>query len=74
MSADTLSLKEAAERAGVNYYTLRRALDNGTIPVPVLRIGRTWRIPRHRFLQWLAGEPPSPTNDGAAPAVPSTSP
>lgn len=54
--SDTLTLSQAAEMAGVNRNTLTRAMRAGTIPVPILKIGKSVRVPRQKFTAWLTGE------------------
>lgn len=53
--ADSRPLKvdEAAAMAGISRNAFYAAVKAGTIPS--LRIGRTIRIPRRRFLEWLDG-------------------
>lgn len=71
--ADTLSLSEAARRVGVNRHTLSRAIDRGDIPVPKLRIGRSVRLPRGLFDQWISGgssHRPLPGTEGGVPKAP----
>lgn len=41
----TLSIAEAAERLGVSYNTIARAIDRGDIPA--IRLGRRRTIPTH---------------------------
>ena len=58
-SVDTLyTLHQAAERAGMPYTSLARAVRTGAIPEHlVLRFGaRTIRIAREGFDGWLRGE------------------
>jgi len=65
--SDTITLAEAAQRAGVNRSTLMRAMQAGTVPVPFLKIGKSVRIPKRRFFEWLSGDSTTPANGGAAP-------
>jgi excisionase family DNA binding protein len=71
---DTLSITEAAAMAGVDRTTLSRAMRAGSVPVPLLRIGKCVRVPRARFIAWIAGElpPESPATGGGA--IPPASP
>ena len=41
---DVVNVKEAARRLGVHPDTLDRHLRDGTVPLPVIRIGRVRRI------------------------------
>lgn len=67
-----MTISEAAERAGVNRSTLTRAMRSGAVPVPILKIGKSVRVPRARFLQWLSGETTAPGNgDGVTRSAPS---
>lgn len=56
---DFLLPKEAAEILRVDVYTLwKYARNSETNGMPVMRIGKSIKIPRQRFLKWagLAGD------------------
>lgn len=60
-----MTITEAAERAGVNRTTLARAMRDGSVPVPLLKIGKSVRVPRQKFEQWIAGGNPAPAGEGS---------
>jgi excisionase family DNA binding protein len=54
MTAETLSVNEAAARIGVSERTLYEHIRQGRCPFPVLAIGRKKRIPVRPFERWLS--------------------
>lgn len=73
--SDTMTITEAAGRAGVNRSTLARAMRDGSVPVPLLKIGKCVRIPRAQFLRWISGEPALPgSGDDVSPPAASSPP
>lgn len=50
-----LSVEEAATLLGVRRSTLYRAVKAGSLPLPIYRIGATWKIPRRAIEQMLEG-------------------
>lgn len=53
MSAATLTVPEAAEMLGVSTWSAYERIKAEEFPVPVLRLGRTIRIPRAPLLALL---------------------
>jgi excisionase family DNA binding protein len=53
--ADTLTLAQAAERAGISTRTIYRLDRDRALPFPVLTIGRSRKVPVAPFERWLAG-------------------
>lgn len=51
---DFLSLNEFAQAVGVSYRNVFAQMQEGRLPVPVVRIGSLWRIPRPAYERWLA--------------------
>lgn len=52
----TLTVAQAAERAGVNEATIRRLIARPECPFTFVHIGRVIRISRESFSRWLRGE------------------
>jgi excisionase family DNA binding protein len=55
-----VSVEEAAEMLGQSRSSLYRAIDQGSIPVPVIKIGGRYRIARVALQRIIDGEAPSP--------------
>ncbi len=53
----TYSVAQAAARLGIGTSTAYDLLARGEFPVPVARIGRTFKIKRAVLEAWLAGDP-----------------
>lgn len=56
---DTMSLEEFAKAAGISRTLAYRLASEGTLPVPVLRIGRRILVSRRAYAAWLG----APQND-----------
>lgn len=54
--SDTCSVLEAATRLGVSERTARDLIRKGEFPVPVIHIGRLWRVPVRPLERLLNGE------------------
>ena len=54
-----ISADEAFTHLGIDRTTGYRAIKTGSFPLPVIRVGRTIRIPTAALLQLLAVDPPS---------------
>lgn len=52
-TAGTYSPAEAAIKLGVCTDTVYRMIGRGELPVPVIRAGRKYRIPRVPFDNWI---------------------
>lgn len=52
--SETLSLDEVARRLGISVRTAQRQARSGSLAgVPVIRIGRIYRVPAHLFEQLI---------------------
>lgn len=58
-----LSIEETAILLGETRSTLYRAVQAGSLPLPVYTIGRRLRIPRRAVERLLNGDPPLPNED-----------
>lgn len=51
-----LTMKQAAQRAGMSTATLKRSIRNGTLKAYQIDGGRVWRMRASAVDAWLAGE------------------
>lgn len=73
-----LTVSEVADLLGVHRSTLYRTIERARLPLPIVRVGATMRVPRAAVERMLRGELPtgepesrvelSPRNDRAEPA------
>ena len=64
-----LTISEVADLIGVHRSTLYRTIGRASLPLPVVRVGATMRVPRAAVERMLSGDVVSP---GLRPAIPAT--
>lgn len=63
--SDSMSLNEFAQRHGLTYRGVFKMVQEGRLPVRVLRIGKLWRIPREDYARWMDGDEELPADGGS---------
>lgn len=66
-SGETVTIQDAARRVGCDWRTMDAAIKQGRLPV--LRLGKTRRIPRAALERFLAGEYTSVEGPGSSQAM-----
>ncbi len=69
-----LSISQAARLLGVGRSTLYEGIRVGTSVVPVVRVGKQWRVPRAAVERLLEGRLPGYEASATPPAAPSARP
>jgi len=64
---NVMTAEEAFEYLGVDRTTGYRAIKEGRFPVPIIRVGRTIRVPIEPLMQLLHGTVPGTESSNPAP-------
>lgn len=65
VESPTLTLEEFADLERIGMTSVRQMARTNTLPVPVLRIGRQYRISRKAYERWRDGETVTSADDAA---------